>query len=100
MMERLLRHGGGSRLVPVTIRYIEERRVHSERWTSGLVDFAGPLAAIWGEQDPVAVPAMVGRLAGLRDDVEVVRWPDVGHWPQLEVPDRLAAEIDRLTSDR
>ncbi len=93
MMERLLRHRGGSKMVPVTIRYIEERRAYSQRWTSGLVDFAGPLAAIWGEQDAVAVPAMVERLVGLRDDVEVVRWPDVGHWPQIEVPDRIASAL-------
>lgn len=98
MMELLLRHGRGAALVPVTIRYIEERRRHAARWTSGLVDFPGRLSVIWGQQDPVAVSAMVDRLLALRGDVEAVRWSDVSHWPQLEVPQRFAAELDRLLS--
>ncbi len=51
----MINHGRGGRLIPVLIRYIEERRVHQDRWTSGLVDFAGPLTLIWGEEDPIAV---------------------------------------------
>jgi pimeloyl-ACP methyl ester carboxylesterase len=96
MMERLLARDGGARLLPVTIRYIEERRRRQERWTRALVEFPGALTAIWGEVDPVAVPAMVDRLVGLRPNVTVVRWPDVGHWPSIEAPDRLADKLGRL----
>ena len=96
MMELMLQHDGGARLVPLTIRYIEERRTNAARWTSGLVDFAGPLTILWGELDPVAVPAIADRLVALRPQTESVRWDDVGHWPQLEVPDRVAAEIERV----
>jgi pimeloyl-ACP methyl ester carboxylesterase len=48
---------------------------------------------MWGTLDPIAVPAMVDRLVELRPTVDVVRWDDVGHWPSLEVPDRVAGAI-------
>ena len=98
-IELLLKWNGGARLVPMTIRYIEERRRHSDRWVSALRDFPGRLAALWGEQDPVAVITMVDRLTEVRPDVVSARWPDVGHWPSLEVPERLATAVDDFLSD-
>jgi len=89
----LLRREGGDRLLPRLVRYIEERRAHQERWTAGLVDYRGPLTALWGEQDPIAVVAMAHRLRDLRPATEVVTWPDAGHWPSAEVPDRVAAAV-------
>lgn len=96
MMEQLLAHDDGHRIVPITIRYLEERRRNAQRWTDSLVGFSGDLALLWGELDTVAVPAMVDRLAGLRPDTYVTRWPDVSHWPQIEVPERVAAELQKI----
>jgi pimeloyl-ACP methyl ester carboxylesterase len=95
MMELLLRHEDGHRIVPITIRYIDERRRNRGRWTDSLVEFSGDLAVLWGELDTVAVPAMADRLVELRPDTRVTRWPDVSHWPQIEVPERVAAEVQR-----
>jgi len=92
-MVALLRNNGQDQLLPRQIRYIEERRANQDRWTAGLVDFPGPITALWGEQDPIAVPAMMDRLAELRPQTEIVRWPDVGHWPPIEVPERVTAAI-------
>lgn len=92
-MIELLRHNGGDQLLPRLIRYIEERRANQGRWTAALVDFSGPMSALWGEQDPIAVVAMTRHLAELRPQTEVVTWPDVGHWPSLEAPDRVSAAI-------
>jgi pimeloyl-ACP methyl ester carboxylesterase len=89
----LIARDGGDRLLPRLIRYIEERRANQERWTEGLVRFEGPLAALWGMQDSIAVPAMVERLASIRADTDVVVWDDVGHWPCLEAPDRLVEAV-------
>jgi pimeloyl-ACP methyl ester carboxylesterase len=94
-MVELIRHNGGDQLLPRLIRYIEERREHQARWTSGFVDFPGPLTALWGEKDPIAVVAMTQRLKELRPETEVVTLPDVGHWPSLEAPDRVTEEIMR-----
>ncbi|HJP66152.1 MAG TPA: alpha/beta hydrolase [Actinomycetota bacterium] len=93
----LIARDGGDQLLPRLIRYIEERRANQERWTDGLVRFEGPLAALWGAQDPIAVPAMVQRLSSLRPDTDVVVWDDVGHWPSLEAPGRLVQAVtDRI----
>jgi pimeloyl-ACP methyl ester carboxylesterase len=92
-MVSLVARDGGDRLLPRLIRYIEERRQNQERWTEGLVSFAGSLSALWGAQDPIAVPAMVERLSTLRPQTDVVLWDDVGHWPSIEIPDRLAAAL-------
>jgi pimeloyl-ACP methyl ester carboxylesterase len=92
-MVSLIRHNGGDQLLPRLIRYIEERRANQERWTSGLVGFTGPMTALWGEQDPIAVVAMTRHLKERRPETEVVTWPDVGHWPSLEAPERVSASI-------
>lgn len=92
-MLALLRHNDGDRILPRLIRYVEERRANIDRWTSGLVDFEGPQALIWGEQDPIAVVEMAHRLKELRPASDLTTWPDVGHWPSIEVPERLAEAI-------
>jgi pimeloyl-ACP methyl ester carboxylesterase len=92
-MVELIRNNGGDQLLPRTIRYIEERRANQDRFTQGLVGFDGPMTALWGDLDPIAVVAMTDRLKELRPVTEIVRWADVGHWPSLEAPDRVAAEI-------
>lgn len=93
----LNQHAGGDLLLPRLIRYIEERRQHQPRWTAALRDYPGPLVAAWGDLDPIAVPAMADRLGSLRDEagnpVEVIHWPDVGHWPSVEAPDLVAGLI-------
>jgi pimeloyl-ACP methyl ester carboxylesterase len=96
MMETFLKHEGGHRIIPITIRYINERRRNQQRWTDSLVDFPGDLALLWGDLDTVAVPAMATRLEELRPSTRVTRWPDVAHWPQVEVPDRVAVELQTL----
>lgn len=89
----LIQHDHGDRLMPKLIRYIEERRVHQERWTSGFVNFAGPLTLIWGEEDPIAVLAMTERMKQLRPSTTLVRLAGVGHWTSIEAPALLADEI-------
>jgi pimeloyl-ACP methyl ester carboxylesterase len=93
----LVEYNGGDLLLPRLIRYIDERRRHQARWTTGLVDAAVPMTAVWGMLDPIAVPAMVDRLVQLRDEtgtgLTAERWPDVGHWPCIERPRELAAIV-------
>ena len=87
-MVALILREGGDRLLPRTIRYVEERRAHQPRWTAALVDYPGTLVAAWGDLDPIAVPEMPDHLAALRaeagNDTELVHWPDIGHWPSVE----------------
>lgn len=76
-----------------TIRYIEERRHHQDRYTGAIEAHPSPLTIVWGTDDPIAVPAMAHRLAAARPDA-ALRWLDgVGHYPMLEAPDAFAAAI-------
>jgi pimeloyl-ACP methyl ester carboxylesterase len=99
----LVEHNGGDLLLPRLIRYIDERRRNQARWTAGLVDAAVPMAAVWGELDPIAVPAMVERLELLRrqagNGIEVVRWADGWHWPPVERPGEVAGMIRSFVTD-
>jgi pimeloyl-ACP methyl ester carboxylesterase len=99
----LVEHNGGDLLLPRLIRYIEERRLNQPRWSAGLVDAAIPMTAVWGELDPIAVPAMADRLESLRRDagnsIDIVHWPDGWHWPPVERPAELAAVIRRCVAE-
>ena len=88
-----IRENGGDRLLPRLIRYIEERRANLARWGGALTGFSAPMSVFWGEQDPIAVPAMALHIAEQRPATDVHLWADVGHWPSLEVPERMVEAI-------
>jgi hypothetical protein len=44
--------------------------------------------------DPVATPAVLAAVRKLRPEAPVTEWEDVGHYPQLEVPERVAEVLD------
>ncbi len=84
---------GGNRLLPRTIRYIEERRQHGERWADAITRHDSPLAVVWGDADPIAVWPMVERLAARRPETTVTRLAGVGHYPMVEAPTAFAAGV-------
>ena len=56
-----------------------------------------PETVIWGTEDKIAVEAMADKMKELRPAIDLHKWPDVAHWPPIEVPDRVAkAIIERL----
>jgi pimeloyl-ACP methyl ester carboxylesterase len=83
----------GSRLMPRLIRYLKERQQNLQRWTDGLTKFSAAETVIWGTEDKIAVEAMADRMRELRPAIDLHKWPDVAHWPSLEVPDRVATAI-------
>lgn len=88
----------GSRIMPVIIRYMTQRERNEPHWQGALTEFkSAPFSLYWGLQDPVSVESMPNRIKELRPSTDVHKWPDVGHWPPIEVPERIAkAIIDRL----
>jgi pimeloyl-ACP methyl ester carboxylesterase len=85
--------GGGRTLSHKTIRYMEERFRHAERWHGALRDWPKPLSLAWGMVDPVATSAVLDAVLDLRPQAQLTRFEDLGHYPQLEDPGRVAQAL-------
>jgi pimeloyl-ACP methyl ester carboxylesterase len=83
--------GGGRTLNHKTIRYMEERFRHAERWYGALRSWTGSLSLAWGMLDPVATERVLDAVLDLRPGASVTRFDDLGHYPQIEDPGRVAA---------
>jgi pimeloyl-ACP methyl ester carboxylesterase len=59
---------------------------------------AAPVLAITGERDtpPMRRAAVTDALSPLCADLEVVSFPDCGHYPMQETPPRLVAVLERF----
>jgi len=87
----LISHRDGHRMLPRTIRYIEERRRSQDRFTGAIESHPSPLAIVWGADDPIAVPSMATRLHRTRPDASLTVLDGVGHYPMIESPAVFAA---------
>lgn len=96
-LAELVAAGGGLRLLPRLIRYIEERRRRESRYTGAIERHPSPVAIVWGTEDPIAVAPMASRLHAVRPDARLTWLEGVGHYPMLEDPERFAdAVLDGL----
>ncbi len=96
----LLVAAGGHRLGHRLIRYMDERVVHAERWNGAFRDWPKPLSLAWGMLDPVAVPNVLEGLVELRPSAPVTRLDDLGHYPQVEAPERMAGVVREAAARR
>lgn len=98
-MWELLARDGGALLMPRLIGYVAERSRFARRWVGALERLDLPALVAWGALDPVAVLAIAQQLAREIPGAQFTVWKDLGHYPQVEDPARVAAEIARfLTS--
>jgi pimeloyl-ACP methyl ester carboxylesterase len=79
--------------MPALIRYTEERARHRRRWIGALERLDVPALVAWGRQDPVAVMPIADQLAHEIPGAERETWDDLGHYPQVEDPARVAAAV-------
>lgn len=84
---------GGRRIQHRLIQYIRERRARERGWMEALARHPAPLSIIWGLLDPVARPAIADEVMRRRADARYVPLGDVGHYPQWEAPDQVAAAM-------
>ena len=89
----LASRGDGHRLLPRTIRYIEDRRAEESRYTGAIESHPSPLGVVWGDLDPVAVHAMTDRLLERRPGTPRTTLGGVGHYPMVEDPAGFAAGV-------
>jgi pimeloyl-ACP methyl ester carboxylesterase len=85
----LLERDGGRQALARLIGYIEERRLNRTRWVGALTAGRVPLRCICGALDPVSGAHMAARYRELVPHADVVLLDDVGHYPQLEAPERV-----------
>ncbi len=89
----LITAGGGHRLGHKLISYMDERERHAERWHGALRDWQRPLSLAWGMVDPVATMNVLDGVRALRPQAPVHWFEDLGHYPQIEDPARLAEAL-------
>ena len=92
--------GGGRTLGHRLVNYMDERIKHAERWHGAIRDWPGPLSLAWGMLDPVATPRVLQGLRELRPSVPVEEFADLGHYPQIEDPARVAQALVALFAGR
>jgi pimeloyl-ACP methyl ester carboxylesterase len=89
----LLARCDGARRLPQVIGYMEERARFRRRWIGALERLDVPALVAWGTRDPVARLAIGERLARETPGADMVSWEDLGHYPQVEDPPRVAEAI-------
>jgi pimeloyl-ACP methyl ester carboxylesterase len=89
----LLEHNGGSKLIDRLTYYLRERVEFADRWHGAIRDWPGRLELAWAGRDPVCVEAVLCAVVELRPNAPLTRWPELGHYPQLEDPDTVAAVL-------
>jgi pimeloyl-ACP methyl ester carboxylesterase len=75
------------------LQYIPERHQHHTRWESALERTQIPLSFIWGMADPVSGAAVAERIRTHVPNAPLHALDAVGHYPHVEVPDRVLAEL-------
>lgn len=93
---RSMDDGGGVALMHDLLHYVADRQANVTRWTGALEQADVPMTFVWGLLDPVSGGHVVPRLIDHVPQGRIVALDDVGHWPPLEAPDVVAAEIAAL----
>ncbi len=86
----LLCFNDGHRLGHKLVSYMDERVIYADRWHGAIKMWPGDLKLAWGLKDPVAVPEVLEGLLELRPNLPVTRLEDMGHYPQVEDPERFS----------
>ena len=92
-MWSLLTRADGQLRLPAIIGYMAERTRFRRRWIGALERLDIPMFVAWGELDPVAKLAIGERLARETPGADLTTWDDLGHYPQVEAPDRVAQAV-------
>jgi pimeloyl-ACP methyl ester carboxylesterase len=90
---RSMSHDSGQLIAHRLIRYMSDRVLHAERWVAALETTDVPLAFVWGMLDPISGAHVAERIRERLPGAPFTALGDVGHWPPLEAPDRVAAAV-------
>ena len=86
----LITHNDGRDAFPRLIRYMHERVTFKARWLAALTEACVPLALINGSSDPISGAHLVTHFRqAVGEPHYLLELPSVGHYPQMEVPERV-----------
>ena len=89
----LQRRGGSAQLSHRLSHYMTDRKRYAARWEAALETERVPLRFIWGMADPRSGAHIAREIRRRLPAARLVALDDVGHYPQLEVPELVAHEI-------
>lgn len=92
-MWSLVEESNGTRVMPKLIGYIAERKRHRARWVGALVAAKVPVRYVCGLVDPISGAHMAARYRELVPNPDVIELDGVGHYPQVEAPERVTAAV-------
>lgn len=92
-MWTLLARADGARRLPAIIEYVHERTRFRRRWIGALERLDLPALIAWGKKDPVCALAIAEQLAKEIPNAELTIWDDLGHYPQVEAPEKVAQAV-------
>ena len=92
MWQQVMVNDGRARM-PALIGYMAERRTKRERWVGAIISSDVPMRVINGLADPVSGAHMVARYRELISNPDVVELAGVGHYPQIEAPEAVSANV-------
>lgn len=90
----LMLYNGGRRVLHRIAGYMKERTRMGEHWTGPLERLDLPFRVIWGDRDPIAVYAIAQRLCSRNPGAVLHALDGIGHYPQLEAPQRVAQAME------
>jgi pimeloyl-ACP methyl ester carboxylesterase len=90
---------GGKNMYHKLIHYIADRKIYKERWEAALTEAKIPLRFIWGLVDPVSGAHVAQHLKQTLPNLNILELSEVGHYPQLEVPEVVAKRILELRAN-
>lgn len=90
---RFITENDGHRIFHKLLHYIADRREHEERWVGSLRGAQDRIGLINGALDPVSGEHAYARWRSDLPDARHRLLRDVGHYPQVEAPDRVAETV-------
>jgi pimeloyl-ACP methyl ester carboxylesterase len=91
-----VRRRGGRAIYHRLLHYIDDRKVSGDRWVAAMESASVPLSFVWGPQDPVSGAHVLDCIRRRMPQARLRVLPDVGHYPQIEAPDRIGPIITGL----
>ncbi len=86
----LLEHEHGRAVLPKLLGYMEERQRERDRWVDAVLKCPVPMRLINGVVDPVSGGHLADHVAAKVEKADVVRLEGIGHYPQIEAPERVS----------